>query len=192
MTTEELCRKWGMTVDEVEALRAEKSGYFTARVVDSNGNEVQGLEVSDNIVTNEGLNYILDIGLSGGTQITAWYVTLAIDDVAAAAGMTYATPTFAEITGTQVSEATRQAWTDGGVTSQSVDNSASPATYTADTTFTAYAAALVGGGAAASTLDDSAGGGTLYAYSQFASAKALTASDTIEVTYTFTAADDGV
>lgn len=192
MTTQELCAKWGLTEEQVETLRAEKSGFFTARVIDAHGNEKAGLEISENIVTNEGLDYILDSGLSGGTQITAWYVTLAMDDVAAAAGMTYATPTFAEITGTQVAEATRQAWTDAGVSAQSVDNSASPAVYTADATFTAYAAALVGGGAAASTLDDSAGGGVLYAYSQFASAKALTASDTIEVTYTFTAADDGV
>lgn len=192
MTTQELCEKWGLTVEQVEALRAEKSGYFTARVLDADGNEKQEIEISDNIVTNEGLNYILDAGLSGGTQITAWYVTLAVNDVAAAAGMTYATPTWTEITTTEVAEATRQAWTDGGVASQSVDNSASPATYTADVSFTAYAAALVGGGASASTLANTAGGGTLYAYSQFASAKALTASDTIEVTYTFTAADDGV
>jgi hypothetical protein len=32
----------------------------------------------------------------------------------------------------------------------------------------------------------------MYAYAQFASSKALTATDTIEITYTLAAADDGV
>jgi len=48
---------------------------------------------------------------------------------------------------------------------------------------------LVGGGTAASTKGDTVGGGTLFAVANFASAKVLSSGDTLEVTYTFTAAD---
>lgn len=185
MTTQELARKWGKSVDELEALRARLGREFCVSV---NGEPVAR---SHNIVTNQGLDHILSVTLAGGTQITAWKVALFKTNTTPLASHTYASPGYTEIAGSDVAEASRQAWTAGSVSSQSVDNSASAATYTADATVTVYGAALVGGGSAAATIADTAGGGTLYASSLFSASKALTASDTITVTYTFTQADDG-
>lgn len=190
MTNAELALKWGArlgkdphSTDWIEELRQEKAGYFDVTF--------KGVtERYKNIVTNQGLNYILTAALDGGTQITAWYVVLSTTNTTPLATHTYASPGFTEAT-TQVSETVRQAWTGGTVSSQSVDNSASPATYTAGTTVTMYGAALVGGGTAATTKGNTAGGGTLYAFSLFGSSKAMSSTDTIDVTYTFTQADDG-
>lgn len=146
-------------------------------------------ELVHNIVTNEGLADVLDVVLDADTQITTWYVTMASTNTTAAATMTAAVPVFTEIDATDVTETVRQAWSGGsvtGTTTASIDNSASPATYTCDTAgFTAYGAALIGGGTSA--FGNTAG--VLYSYSLFASAKAMSSTDTIDVTYTFTATD---
>lgn len=191
MRTEDLCARWGLTENEVEDLRAKYQGTFHAVVRDADGN-VKDEEYRPNIVVNQGLNYILDAGLSGGTAITTWRVALVKSTTAPAAGMTYATPTYTEIASNNVTETVRQSWTDGGVASQSVDNSTGPAVYTCSTTtFTAYGAGLVGG-TGSTVIANTTSGGTLYAYAKFASSKAMSATDTISITYTFTAADDGV
>jgi hypothetical protein len=199
MTTQELMAKWGSSMgwesfDDIETYRKRVGGRFDVTVKDRFG-AIKDTESCENIVTNQGLNYILDAGLSGGAAISAWYVTLADADQAESATMTYQTPVFSEIDNVAagVTETIRQAWSDGGVATQSVDNSASPATYTANTSgFTAWAAALVGGGTAPTAFGDTHASGILYAYSKFATQKALSSTDTIDVTYTFTAADDGV
>lgn len=143
-----------------------------------------------NIVTDEGLDHLLDVTLSGGTQITSWYVILKDNTGDPVDGSeTYATPLFSEIT--DYDEANRVAWSDGGVSSQSVDNSGTPASFSINTTVTVYGAGLVGGGTAITTKGDTSGGGTLFCCANFASSKALNSGDTLEVTYTLTAADAG-
>jgi len=143
-----------------------------------------------NLITNEGLNYALDAAMSGGTQITAWYIAIFEDDHSPAAGNTYATPGFTECTA--YDEANRQQWQDGGVSSQSCDNSANKASVTFNATKTIYGCALVGGGTGASTKDDQAGGGTLYNVVQFTSGpKSVIDDDELKITVTLTAADDG-
>jgi len=145
---------------------------------------------ADNIVTDEGLDDVLDVYLSGGTQITSWYVLLKDNTGDPLDGAeTYATPVFSEIA--TYSEGTRPAWTDGGVSSQSVDNSGSAASFSINGTTTVDSAGLVGGGTAASTKEDTAGGGKLFCCANFASEKSLSSGDTLEVTYTVTSADDG-
>lgn len=185
MTTQELALKWGKSTEELEAMRVTVGRGFEVSV---NGEPVAR---SRNIVTNQGLDHLLTVALAGGTQITAWKVALFKTNTTPLATHTYAAPGYTEIAGSDVTEASRQAWTAGSVSSQSVDNSGSAAVYTADATVAIYGAALVGGGTGAATIADTAGGGTLYASSQFAASKALTASDIITVTYTFTQADDG-
>lgn len=199
MRTETLQRRWDLTHQEVEDLRGRLGGYFGHRMWnryrDHRGRlhmEVASeWEWDRNIVTNEGLDHALSALLDGGTQITTWYVTIVKTNTAAAAGMTYATPSYTEIAASDVDETVRQAWTGGTVSSQSVDNSASPATYGGNASFTAYGSSLVGGGTAPTTIANTAGGGTLYAYSLYAASKAMDASSSIEVTYTFTSADAG-
>lgn len=146
---------------------------------------------AENVVTDEGLDYLLDVGLSGGTAITAWYVILKDNTGDPVDGTeTYATPVFTEITA--YSEGTRPAWTEAGVSSQSITNSASPASFSINGTTTVYGAGLVGGGSAPTTKGNTAGGGKLYCVANFTTEKSLNNGDTLEVTYTATLADDGV
>ena len=143
---------------------------------------------ADNVVTDEGLDHALDVVLSGGTQITTWYVILKDNTSDPVSGAeTYATPQFVEITA--YSEGTRVAFVDGGVSSQSVDNSGSVASFSINGTTTVYGAALVGGGSAPSTKGNTAGGGKLFCVVNFSASKSLTSGDTLEVTYTVTSAD---
>jgi hypothetical protein len=145
-----------------------------------------------NVVTDEGVNYGLDVSLSAGTQITSWYLALKDNTGDPVDGSeTYATPVFSEITA--YSEANRPAWTDGGVSAKSVDNSGSPADFSITSSVTVYGVSLVGGGSTPSTKGDTAGGGKMWSVGNFTGgSKDLTNGDTLRVTYTLTGDDDGV
>lgn len=163
-----------------EQVLCEGRWEFTCR--DKHGN-VKWRDTIKNLVTNAGLNHLLDVALSGGTQDTSWFVGLTDGTPTAAAGDTLASHAgWTEVTA--YDEATREAYVDGGVSGQSVDNSASPGQFTisADTT-------AVGGAFLAS--DGTKGGttGILYAVGAFtAGDKSLDDNDTVDVTATFTAA----
>jgi hypothetical protein len=149
---------------------------------DKNGNE-KWRDFIDNIVVNAGLNHALDVTLSGATQITSWFLGLLSATPTVAAGDTMASHAgWTEVTA--YDEATRQAWTDGGVSSQSVSNSGSPATFTISTNGTNIGGAFL-------TSNNTKGGttGTLYAAGAFtAGNKDLDDNDTLQVTFTATAA----
>jgi len=153
---------------------------FTAR--DPDGNVKWRDKVPLNIVVNEGLDHLLDVGLSAATQITTWYLGLIDGTPTIAAGDTLGSHAgWAEVTA--YDEANRVTWSDGGVSGQSVDNSASPATFTISTNGT-----TIGGAFLAS--DNTKGGttGTLYAAGAFSAGdKTLDDGDTLDVTATFTA-----
>jgi len=139
-----------------------------------------------NIVTNQGLNSLLDIMFHAATQITTWYIAPVETDTTAADTMTYAVPAYTEWDG--YTEAARQAFVGAAASLQSITNSANKATFTSNETKTLYGACLVGGGTDAATMADTGGGGTLFCYSKFSSSKAVEATDTFKVTVTITAA----
>ncbi len=143
-----------------------------------------------NIITNEGLNHILNVELHAATQITTWYCCLVETNTAAAAAMTYAVPVYTE--STAYDEATRPAYVEAESTAKSTTNSANKATFTISATKTMYGAAIVGGGSAATTKGDAAGGGTLFCYALASPSRSVVDNDIINLTYTITAADDGV
>jgi hypothetical protein len=142
----------------------------------------------ENIVVDEGLDHILDVGLSNGTQSSTWYVGIFKNNytpVAADVASTFAGAGKAnEVTATtDVDETVRETWTDAGVSSQSVTNSASPASYNAAASISVYGAFLI---------DNSTIGGltgTLFAASKFTAVRNLVATDVLNVTYTLSAAD---
>ena len=141
-----------------------------------------------NVVTDEGLTYLLDVGFKDGTKIASWYLATFESDTTPDGSETYAVPVYTECTA--IDEATRPACTLGSISSQSVDNSASKATFTYSGTKTIYGAALVGGGTAATTKADTAGGGKLYCVSRFTSgSKSVVDDDVLKVTVTLAAAD---
>ena len=163
-------------------------GVFRADCYDKDGNH-KWTEYAHNLVTDEGLDAILDIMFHADTQITTWYVAIFENDFTPDGDETYAVPGYTECTA--YDEATRQEYEEAAASSQSITNSANKAVFTISDTKTIYGAALVGGGASASTKADAAGGGTLFCCAKFTNAKSCTDDDTLEVTYTLGAADDG-
>lgn len=140
----------------------------------------------ENIITTAGLNYLIDTALSGGTPITAWFIGL----------VSGATPTFAagdtsashagwtEATG--YDQATRVAFVDAGAVAGAVTNSASEATFTINASLTIGGAFLISNNTKGGTT------GTLYAEGNFATDRTVVDNDILEVTCTFSVADDGV
>lgn len=139
-----------------------------------------------NIVTHEGLDFLLNVMFHETAAIATWYIAPVETDTAAAATMTYAVPAYTE--STAYTEANRQAFNEAAASSQAITNSANKATFTINATKTFYGACLVGGGTGGSTKGDTAGGGTLFCYSKFSSSKAVESADTFKITVTITAA----
>lgn len=155
---------------------------ITAR--DPNGKLLALRSIPENLVVDEGLDYLLSVGLAGGAQDTTWFI-----------GLTDSAPTFAagdQITGTHAGwaeftnydEAGRQGFTPGAVASQSVDNTASAASFTISA-----GGGTIGGAFLAA--DGTKGGttGLLYGGGPFTGGDVvLSASSTLNVEATFTAA----
>lgn len=143
-------------------------------------------EEYDNIVVNTGLNDILDKYLKGSAYTAAHYVGLASSSPTVAAGDTMSSHAgWTEVT--TYSQSVRQTATWGTVASQSVDNSASKATFSINGTVT------VGGAFLTTNNTKSGTTGTLVSVGAFSGGnKALANGDTLNVTVTITAADDGV
>lgn len=165
--------------------RPKLKGKWTATCSDKDGN-IKWEESWENLVVNEGLDHALDVTLSAGTQETSWYVGL-LDGASPtiAAADTMASHAWTE--NVNYTEGVRQTWTDAGVSSQSVTNSASTADFSINTnTQTIGGAFLVADSAKSGTS------GVLYAAGTFASAKSADNGDTLSVTATFSSADDAV
>ncbi len=140
-----------------------------------------------NTVVNVGLDDVLDKYFKGSAYTAAWYVGLTDGTPTVAAGDTMASHAgWVEIgaaSPTEYSEANRPTLTLGTVSGQSVDNSASKASYSIQTTVT------IGG--AFVTTDNTKGGttGTLYGAAAFTGGdKSAQNGDTLNVTVTLTAA----
>jgi hypothetical protein len=159
-------------------------GFFTIEHV-RNG-EVIHTEDSTNIVVDEGLTYILDTALSAATQKTSWYIGIFKNNYTPIAGnvaATFAGSGVANEVSTEVDETARPAWTEAGVSSKTITNSASPAAFTANTSVSVYGAFLIS--------DSTMGGtsGTLCAASKFSSVRNLLNTDVLNITYTLSIAD---
>lgn len=130
---------------------------------------------------NEGLDHVLDVVFSDGSQDSTHYIGLK------GAGAVDATDTLGSYSNwSEVTDYSgdRPAWTEGGVSSQSIDNSGSPASFsiTGDVTVAGAFICNVASGDV----------GKLYCAVDFSSSRTLASGDTLNVTYTISAADDGV
>lgn len=187
--------RMGMTVD-AELIRNTQvleslglANYYHVTCYDAYGN-FKWKETIKNLVTTEGLNYIMEVGFKGAgvqAQISTWYVGLK-DAGAPAAGDTALTIGISPVAWTEYteySEGNRQALTLGTVTTGSVDNSASVAAFT----IASPAPDVVG----VFVTDDNTKGGqspatVLYGVGDFAAAKVVDPNDTLNVTVTLAAA----
>lgn len=151
----------------------------------TDGDDITWSEAWTNIVVNEGLDELLDVTLSNGTQVTAWYIGLLGSTPSPLA--TWTAGDLAAVDFVAYSEANLQTWQDDGVSGQSVTNSTtSDFSVTADTS-------TIGGGFLISSNTKATPAGTLYAAGAFSGGdKAADSGDTLQVTATFGSADDGV
>lgn len=138
-------------------------------------------EKNHNIITNAGLDHILNVVLHGTTPVSPWYVGLkntgnvaAADTLATHGGWTEN----AEYTGD------RKEYVEAASSSQSVTNSANKASFAITSDSQSIYGAFLASAATGTT-------GTLLCVANFSSAKSADNGDTLEVTYTISAADDG-
>ena len=160
-------------------LAFRNSYHFEA--FDSNGN-LKWEETINNIVVNVGLDDVLNKYYKGSAYTAAHYVGLVSGTPTVAATDTMSSHVgWTEIVA--YSEAARQTLVLGAVASQSVDNSASKASFSINGT------ATVGGGFVATDATKSGTTGILVGAAAFTGGnKSLTSGDTINVTITLTAA----
>lgn len=133
-----------------------------------------------NLVTNAGLNDVLDKYFKGSSYTAGWYVGLKGTGSIAAGDTMASHAGWSEITA--YSESDRPALTLGSVSSQSLDNSASKAAFSINDD------ATVAGAFVAS--DDTKGGssGLLYGAANFASSRGVEDGDSLSVQITLTTA----
>jgi len=139
-----------------------------------------------NVITDEGLNAMLDVMFHDATQIETWYI-FPFTAGSPATSSTYATSGLTE--STVYDEAARVAFNEAAASGKSIANSANKATFTFNDTATITGAALVGGGTDPSVKSDTAGGGTLFCASTFSSSRSVVSTDVLQITCTITLAD---
>lgn len=156
--------------------KMKTKGLWTAKCYDKEGN-LKWEDGWKNRVPNDALDYSLEASLTGGTQTTTWYVGLTGESPTTDASDTMGSHSgWSEIT--DYSETARPEWVPGSVSDQSVDNSASVASFTGSTNGTTVGGAFL-------VSDDEKGGtsGTLFSVGAFeAGDKTLDDGDTLEVT----------
>jgi hypothetical protein len=135
-------------------------------------------EYSENLVVNQGLDYLLGAGVNGASSISNWYIAPYSGNVTVLATWTAANFTATATEWTLYTSATRPAWSKGAVASGGIDSFATKAEFesTADTQ-TVRGAALI------SVATKSAITGTLMAASNFPSAKALDTDEILDIGY---------
>lgn len=157
--------------------KAKLKGVFHVRCVRPDGS-IRWEEVAQNLIVNEGLDYIANSGL-GGT------IYLGLKNTGApAAGDTMSSHAgWAE--NANYSEATRPSWGQGAASGQQVTN-ATAVDFSIDTNGQTIA------GIFATTNNTKSGTtGTLISAVNFSSSKSADNGDTLQVTYTLSLADDG-
>jgi len=158
-------------------------GVFTVKCFGPDG-KLKWEDIAKNLITNEGLDHILDVLLtgSGESQVDPWYVGLK-NTGTPAAGDTLA----AHATWTENANYTgdRKEYVDVASSGQSITNAASKASFSIDTNSQTIAGAFL---CSAQTGTS----GILLCVADFTGGdKSADSGDTLEVTYVISAADDG-
>lgn len=137
-------------------------------------------EVVHNLLPIEGINHMMGVTLKGVTPVATWYLGLFEGNY---------TPTSADIMSTfpglatectTYDETARVAWDEGSIVTGAVNNSASRAEFTSNTTKTVY------GGFMASNPVKGATSGVLLSVVRFSSPKSFEAGSVLRVTAGFT------
>lgn len=156
-------------------------GRFEFVCYDKDGN-IKWTDVSDNIVTNQGKNNMLDTYLGLAALPPAWYMSL-ITAGTAISTSTYASPTVTEIASGIITSNTRV--TMGWSAASAGAKAATTTSFTVTGTATVTGNMVVTGSTGASTVANTgASGGVLFSSSAFSGgSKNISNGDTLNVTY---------
>lgn len=135
-----------------------------------------------NLVTNEGLNDLLQVYLGNGTQKPTWYVGIFEGNYTPLATDTAANVASNATESSAYTETSRPEWVEAAASAQQITNTASKATFTINATKTVYGAFLVSSNTKGGTA------GTLFAITRFSASRSVVATDQLLVTYTVSAA----
>lgn len=139
--------------------------------------------LSNNITVDEGLNNILDVYFKSGSASANWYIGLKGTNETPAAGWD-AAGIGEDFTESEIySELVRQEWVTAAVSSKTITNSASPATFNIDDSGTIYGAFLVSNSTKGGTS------GKMWCCSDFSVARPVVNGDTLKIVYTIQSQD---
>lgn len=155
-------------------------GVYTGRII-RNGEVIDEFEY-ENLVVNQGLNYLLGAALGAQSVITSWYIGLFSGNYTVLASDTASSIAANATEVTAYTAGARQTWVPAAPSGQAITNSASQASFTFNGPVTVYGAFLV------STATISGTGGTLFSGAQFGSPKSVVSSDIMQLTYSYSAA----
>ena len=150
--------------------------------------DVNGLDeqFDPNLLPDEGLVYLLSVGLNNGTKLAAWYLSIYSGNYTPLAGLTAASypATAAEITSSSegYTEATRPVWTPTAPTTPLIDNLANKAAFTIATA----SSLTVNGAALLSEATKGAVTGKLISATKFGTARTLYDTDVFNLAYRVT------
>ncbi len=161
----------------IDGFRMQGRWDFVCR--DKDGN-IKWVDTAKNLIVNEGLDHALNVLLHGTTPVSPWYIGLK------GAGTVAAADTLASHTGWTENTnytGTRKEFNEAASSSQSITNSANKASFA----ITTDAQTIAGAFLCSATSGTS---GTLFSAVNFTGGnKVCDNGDTLEVTYTITAAN---
>ena len=200
METLELQRRHDLTLEEVDRKRERWGGHFTVQrglwVPNGTGSRRKLIhELTHeptrhrNIVTNEGLDHILNVELNALAALATWYLTGFVDNVTPLATHDYAVDGVDELDTADVAEAVRETFNANPASSQSLDNAAGPvAQYTADQAFTFFGAMLKAGSSSFTDITDDAVH-ILFCLALLSPSISMVTLATVDLTYTIASSD---
>jgi hypothetical protein len=156
-----------------------KGGKFVKGVWERGHDIVDEFEFG-NLVTNEGLNHMLDVTFHGASQVTTWYLGVFEGNYTPLATDTGANITANATESTAYASSTRPEFVEAAAASQVTTNSASRASFVFNATKTIYGAFLHSNSAKSSTT------GTCFSAARFGASKAVVNLDELLLTYQFT------
>jgi len=137
-------------------------------------------EFSDNLVVNEGLDYILGAALRGVTPVSSWFIGIFSGNVSVAASWDASNFTSNATELTAYSSATRPAWTPAAVSGGVITSFSAKAEFEATSSITVRGAGLLSSSVKSGTT------GTLIAASRFSADKSLAEDEILDVGYQLT------
>lgn len=150
--------------------------------------DVNGLDeqFDPNLLPDEGLIYLLSVGLANGTKLAAWYLSIYSGNYTPLAGLTAASypATASEITSNTegYTESTRPVWTPTAPATPLVDNLANKAAFTIATA----SSLTVNGAALLSEATKGAVTGKVVSATKFGTARTLYDTDVFNLAYRVT------